>query len=100
MALAIGIMVGAGIAIAPHGDTALTAVAIEREITEFDLTPGAQRSEIFDRYEGEGVPEGKLSLAFRLGFRHNDRTLTDAEVGKSVDRVLRMLAHRFGGELR
>ena len=55
---------------------------------------------LFDRYEGKGVPEGKLSLAFRLVFQRPDRTLTDTEVAKMTDRVSKMLAHRFGGELR
>ena len=56
--------------------------------------------EIFDRYEGKGVPDGKVSLAFRLTYQRGDRTLTDAEVTKATDRVVQMLAHRFGGELR
>jgi phenylalanyl-tRNA synthetase beta chain len=56
--------------------------------------------EIFDRYEGAGVPEGRVSLAFRLVFQRLDRTLTDAEVTGAVERVVRMLSHRFGGELR
>jgi phenylalanyl-tRNA synthetase beta chain len=55
---------------------------------------------LFDRYEGRGVPEGKLSLAFRLEFQRSDRTLTEAEVTGAVERVVRMLAERFGGELR
>jgi phenylalanyl-tRNA synthetase beta chain len=55
---------------------------------------------VFDRYEGKGIPEGKVSLAFRLVFQRSDRTLTDAEVTKATDRVVKMLAHRFGGELR
>jgi phenylalanyl-tRNA synthetase beta subunit len=29
-----------------------------------------------------------------------DRALTEKEVSKSVDRIVRMLSHRFGGELR
>jgi len=55
---------------------------------------------VFDRYEGKGVPKGKVSLAFRLEFQRTDRTLTDAEVGKAVDRVVGTLSERFGGELR
>jgi phenylalanyl-tRNA synthetase beta chain len=55
---------------------------------------------LFDRYEGRGVPAGKLSLAFRLEFQRSDRTLTDAEVAGAVERVVRMLAERFAGELR
>jgi phenylalanyl-tRNA synthetase beta chain len=56
--------------------------------------------ELFDRYEGRGVPEGRVSLAFRLVFQRPDRTLEDADVTPATDRVVRMLAHRFGGELR
>jgi phenylalanyl-tRNA synthetase beta chain len=56
--------------------------------------------ELFDRYQGPGVPEGRVSLAFRLVFQRLDRTLTDAEVTGAVDRVVRMLSHRFGGTLR
>lgn len=57
-------------------------------------------ADLFDRYEGKGVPEGKVSLAFRLVFQRPDRTLTDAEVAGATDRVVKMLAQRFGGELR
>ena len=56
--------------------------------------------ELFDRYEGEGIPEGQVSLAFRMVFQRPDRTLKDQEVNKLVDRVVQMLASRFGGEQR
>ena len=56
--------------------------------------------ELFDRYEGKGVPEGRVSLAFRLVFQRLDRTLNDTEVVRATDRVVKMLARRFGGELR
>ena len=36
---------------------------------------------LFDVYRGEGVAEGRRSLAFRLRFCALDRTLTDQEVG-------------------
>jgi phenylalanyl-tRNA synthetase beta chain len=39
-----------------------------------------QRVELFDRYEGAQVGEGKVSLALRLEFRAPDRTLADEEV--------------------
>jgi phenylalanyl-tRNA synthetase beta chain len=56
--------------------------------------------DIFDRYEGKGVPEGRVSLAFRVVFQRADRTLTDAEVSKSMDRIHRTMSDRFGAELR
>jgi phenylalanyl-tRNA synthetase beta chain len=62
--------------------------------------PHLAAAEIFDRYEGRGVPAGRVSVAFRLVFQRPDRTLTDAEVTRATARVVSMLADRFGGELR
>jgi phenylalanyl-tRNA synthetase beta chain len=56
--------------------------------------------EIFDRYEGSGVPRGKTSVAFRLVFQRADRTLVDTEVNQAMDLVVRALSERFGAELR
>jgi phenylalanyl-tRNA synthetase beta chain len=50
----------------------------------------------FDVYVGAGVPEGASSVAWRLRFRAAERTLTDAEVDRSVGAVLRALEERFG----
>lgn len=36
--------------------------------------------QVFDVYRGQGLPEGKKSLAFSLSFRSAERTLTDDEV--------------------
>lgn len=62
--------------------------------------PDLVEAGVFDRYEGRGVPEGRVSVAFRLVFQRPDRTLTDAEVARAVERVVGMLADRFQGELR
>ena len=49
----------------------------------------------------EHVPvDGQVSLTFRLVFQRTDRNLTDSEIVKATDRVVNLLAHRFGGELR
>jgi phenylalanyl-tRNA synthetase beta chain len=45
----------------------------------------------FDRYQGKGVPDGKISLSLRLTFRASDRTMTDAEVQSAMDGVLAAL---------
>ncbi len=50
----------------------------------------------FDVYVGRGIPEGIRSLAWRLRFRRAERTLTDAEVQRAMDRVLEALAERLG----
>jgi phenylalanyl-tRNA synthetase beta chain len=52
--------------------------------------------EPFDVYEGQGVPEGMRSIAFRLRFRARERTLTDAEVDPALRAVLAALEERHG----
>ena len=54
----------------------------------------------FDLYRGPGIAEGTRSIAYRLRFRAPDRTLTDAEVERAVERVLRRLKEELGVERR
>lgn len=53
-----------------------------------------------DRYTGSGVAAGAVSLSVRLTFRAPDRTLTDAEVQRSTDRVLQALAETHQAKQR
>ncbi len=50
----------------------------------------------FDRYQGKGIPEGKVSLALRLTFQSLERTLTDAEVEAATSAVVDVLASELG----
>ena len=45
----------------------------------------------FDRYTGQGIPEGRYSLSLRLTFRASDRTLTDADVQGAMEQVMAAL---------
>ena len=47
---------------------------------------------IFDVYQGQGLPEGKKSLAFSLVFRASGRTLTDQEVNAALARIQQEIA--------
>jgi len=55
---------------------------------------------LFDVYKGQGVPEGMRSLAFRVIYRGDGRTLTDDEVSAGHEKVRRLLEDRFGAQLR
>lgn len=46
-----------------------------------------RNARIFDLYSGESIGEGKRSLAFRLYFQSDDRTLKDEEVDHQVQRI-------------
>lgn len=55
---------------------------------------------LFDIYKGAQVGEGKMSVAFSLVLRADDRTLTDEETGKVFDKLVRTLEYKFGAKLR
>ena len=55
---------------------------------------------VFDEYRGAQTGEGKRSLAFRVTFGSNDRTLTDADAAPIRARIVEALAERFGAVLR
>ncbi len=84
------------------------AVLVDRGVAAGEVLEAIRKSagrdlvslDLFDRYEGKGVPEGRVSLAFRLVFQRLERAFTDAEIAKTMERVVGMLTHRFGGELR
>ena len=54
----------------------------------------------FDRYQGKGVPDGRVSLSLRLTFRAPDRTLTDDEVQAATNRIVEALRATHGAEQR
>jgi phenylalanyl-tRNA synthetase beta chain len=55
---------------------------------------------LFDVYKGQGVPEAMRSLAFRVVYRGDNRTLTDDEVSAMHEKVRRLLQEQFGAQLR
>jgi phenylalanyl-tRNA synthetase beta chain len=55
---------------------------------------------VFDLYRGEQVGEGRKSLALRLEFRSDERTLTDEEVSELREQIKREIARETGGSLR
>ncbi|MCL5037882.1 MAG: phenylalanine--tRNA ligase subunit beta [Chloroflexi bacterium] len=54
----------------------------------------------FDQYRGKQIPDEKKSLAFRLVFSAPDRTLTDEEVGRSINNIVKNLSGKFDARLR
>jgi len=59
-----------------------------------------ENATIFDLYTGKGVPDGKKSLAIRVSYRAMEKTLTEAEVTKAHDKLIRSLCHQLGAEIR
>lgn len=59
-----------------------------------------RQSEIFDVYEGEHVSEGMKSVALRIVYRSDEKTLTDQEVQEAHQRILDGLRSNLKAELR
>lgn len=56
--------------------------------------------DLFDMYEGEEIPDGKKSLAFRVIYQADDHTLTDKEVNALQEKVMKALEDEGGWEVR
>ena len=84
------------------------AVLVNHDVSFESLQKAAQETEkklltsiqLFDVYEGKGIPEGKKS--YGLSFTLNDRrkTLTDKQVDKVIKKIFDKLQNEFGAELR
>jgi len=84
------------------------AVLVPRELAAADLLqaiykagrPLLEHAELIDRYEGDPVPEGLCSQAFRLRYRDPVRTLVDHEVEQVHSAIIAGVQKRFKAQLR
>ena len=84
------------------------AVLVNKDITSGEMLKTIKNnggkllleSKVFDLYEGKGIPEGKKSIAFSVTLGAQDRTLTDEEVSKVMQKVITGLQSKHGAELR
>jgi len=84
------------------------AFLLETRVTAGDVVKAAQgadkvlveRVDIFDLYEGKGVPEGMKSLAIAVRLQPKDRTLTEAEIDAVGQKIVAAVTKATGGTLR
>ena len=62
--------------------------------------PWLEEARLFDVYTGDQVPPGKRSLAFRLTYRDQERTLTDDLVNPLHEALVAAVTRELKGELR
>lgn len=80
-------------------DSRQPAAEVLRAIKGGSYGPLAQ-ADIFDVYEGPPLTEGQKSLAIRLVFQDERRTLTEEEVGGFIDHILKDMEAKFQARLR
>lgn len=55
---------------------------------------------LFDVYKGKQIPDGKKSIAYSIVYRAENRTLTDNDINKVHDKIVRSLEYKLGAQLR
>ncbi len=60
----------------------------------------AESVELFDLYEGDGLPDGQKSLAFRIRYRDPAETLTDKRVDKAHSAAVAAAQKSFDAVIR
>jgi len=73
-----------------------TPAAVVLETIKAQKVRDMEGVELFDLYTGQGIPDGKKSIAVRIRYRSQERTLTDDEItplhGRIVDNLVKKLA--------
>jgi phenylalanyl-tRNA synthetase beta chain len=55
---------------------------------------------LFDVFRGEQIGHGKKSLAYNLIYQADDRTLTDKEIAKLRNKIVKRIERELGAQLR
>lgn len=56
--------------------------------------------DLFDVYEGKGIPEGKKSYAVSFILRDDDKTLHDNQIEKIMQKLIQVFEKELGAQLR
>ncbi|CAA6695103.1 MULTISPECIES: phenylalanine--tRNA ligase subunit beta [unclassified Lentimonas] len=85
-------------------DQSVLAGTVENDVAKFakKATQGfaCESVRVFDVYEGEGLPEGKKSLAVSMSFRAADRTLKDKEVNTAFEGIQKLISDKTDYQIR
>lgn len=77
-------------------------VRVEEVLNEMEGAGGKiiRDIDLFDIYEGEGLPENKKNLAFHIIFQAEDRTLSSNEIDKIQQKIIKVLESMPGWQVR
>ncbi|MHB2167304.1 phenylalanine--tRNA ligase subunit beta [Alsobacter sp. R-9] len=84
------------------------AFVVPRDVAAADILRAAQAAErqlvtavdVFDVYEGPGVPEGRKSVAVAVTLQPTEKTLTDAEIDAVAAKIVAEVGKKTGATLR
>ncbi|MGB0757243.1 MAG: phenylalanine--tRNA ligase subunit beta [Patescibacteria group bacterium] len=83
------------------------AIEVSKDVAWKDIADIVEHSspllktvDVFDVYEGKHIASDKKSIAFRLYFASDERTLESVEVDDVVEEIVHKLEHAIGAQLR
>jgi phenylalanyl-tRNA synthetase beta chain len=84
------------------------AFVVDEAVAAGDLVAAARQAagpelrelRVFDVYRGEGIGEGRKSIAFHAEFRSPEKTLSDEDARVLREKIVAALATQFAAELR
>lgn len=84
------------------------ALLLDEKVTYAELRAAALKSakkllknvSLFDVYRGDKIPEGKKQYALSFTLQDPEKTLTDQDVEKVMDNLLKTFQNNFGAQLR
>ena len=84
------------------------ALLLDKQITFKEVKELALRTEksllksvsLFDVYEGEKLGEGKKSYAVSFTLLDEEKTLTDKQIDKIMNKLMGAYKHQFSAEIR
>ncbi len=84
------------------------AVVVDEKISNAELISAIKSAcgkifydvELFDVYRSETLGKDKKSMAYKIVFMSNEKTLTGDEINAAVNKVLKSLEFRYGAKLR
>ena len=84
------------------------AVVVDESVSNEELINAIKSScgkilydvNLFDVYRSDALGENKKSMAYKIVFLSNEKTLTGDEINSAVNKVLKSLSFRYGAKLR
>ncbi|MGL4425181.1 MAG: phenylalanine--tRNA ligase subunit beta, partial [Cetobacterium sp.] len=83
------------------------AIVLERDVLVGKMLEDIKKSSnliesvaIFDVYEGDKIEADKKSVAISIVLRKKDGTLEENDINITVDKILKLIAKNYHGEIR
>ncbi len=81
-------------------DRQVNAMQIEQVVRASVKENWLKSFDVFDVYMGNGIPDGKKSLAIAMTLQDDNRTLVDAEINSLISAIIKTLQNEFSIILR